>query len=84
MQPMSGPKGRTAALRDPPGGRLRAVHADGHQGRIADLRCARKLNWEIEVSGRSGLRSSFSDVQMQLTAAWSPILQMLQVALVTG
>jgi hypothetical protein len=69
---------------------LRAIVTDAalctfrHEGRIADLRCARKLNWKIEVSGRSGLRSSFSDVQMQLTAAWRPILQMLQVALVTG
>ncbi len=41
--------------------------------RIADIRCARKLNWEIEESGRSGLRSSFFDVQTQLTAAVSPL-----------
>jgi hypothetical protein len=56
-----------------------AVHVDRHQGRIADLRCARKLNWQLEESGRSRLRLSFFDVQTQLTAAVSPICSLVRV-----
>jgi hypothetical protein len=33
LQPMSGPKGRTAALRDPPGGRLWADRVAQHKWR---------------------------------------------------
>ena len=55
-------------------GDLLAHHRIRECGRIAALRCARKLNWEIEESGRSGLRPSFFDMQTQLTAAVSPNL----------
>ena len=51
----------------------KAGSVDRQDGRKPDLCCARKLNWQLEESGSSGLRLSFFDVQTQLTAAVRPL-----------